>query len=65
VKIVIEKDGSITNPQIIIQSISSELDKETLRVISVSPKFAPGSVNGKPVRCYYDFPLNCTLVTAD
>ena len=53
---VIEKDGSVTGVKI-LRSAAPVLDEEALRVISQSPKWTPGYVNGEPVRVTYCFPV--------
>lgn len=53
---VIEKDGSVTGAKI-LRSAAPVLDEEALRVISQSPKWTPGYVNGEPVRVIYNFPV--------
>src|SRR5579872_5874 len=58
---VVEKDGSISHIKV-KNSVSPELDNETVRVIKLAPKFNPGkNQNGAPVRCYYDFPFSYKL----
>ena len=49
VQCVIEKDGSISDIQI-IKSLYPQLDKEAVRVVSKMPKWKPGLMNGQPVR---------------
>lgn len=53
---VIEKDGSVTGVKI-LRSAAPVLDEEALRVISQSPKWTPGYVNGELVRVTYCFPV--------
>lgn len=48
VKWVVDKDGSITNPQI-VRSVSKELDEEVIRVVKSMPKWKLGYQNGEPV----------------
>jgi len=63
VQIIVEKDGSITNPQV-IQSVHPKLDSEALRVIGTLKGFNPGKQNGEPVRCYYQIPVPFVLLPA-
>ena len=56
----VEKDGSVTNVKV-IKGVDPELDKEAVRVVSKSPKWTPGSVNGKPVAVTYTFPVHFGL----
>lgn len=53
---VIEKDGSVGNVTI-LRGVDPILDNEAVRVVSMSPKWTPGKVDGKPVRVSYTFPL--------
>lgn len=56
VKFIVEKDGSVSNAEV-IRSVSKELDKEALRVIRNMPKWKPGTLKGKPVRCSFTVPV--------
>lgn len=58
---VVEKDGRISNIQVIRSSGDASLDKEGVRVISTMPKWIPGKQQGKPVRVTYTMPLNFRL----
>ena len=60
VSFVVEKDGSISNPEI-VKSVNVWLDAEALRVISEMPKWEPGTQRGKPVRVKYSCPINFRL----
>ena len=53
---VVEKDGSVTGVRV-LRGIDPILDEETMRVVSLSPKWTPGYINGKPVRIVYNFPV--------
>ncbi|NVO08790.1 MAG: energy transducer TonB [Bacteroidales bacterium] len=53
---VIEKDGSITNVQV-LRSVDPLLDKEAVRVLESSPKWNPGKQQGNTVRVRYTFPI--------
>ncbi|MGY3212138.1 energy transducer TonB [Mucilaginibacter sp. HD30] len=57
VTFVIEKDGSITNGKI-LRSVDDDIDAEVLRVVNLSPKWNPGTVNGVPVRSQFTYPIN-------
>jgi len=56
VQVVVEKDGSFTNPQV-ISSVHPLLDAEALRVVETLKCFIPGKVNKEPVRCFYQIPI--------
>ena len=49
VQFVVEANGDVTNVEV-IESVDSLLDNEAIRVVSASPKWKPGSKNGKNVR---------------
>ena len=56
VKLVIEKDGSVSNP-VLVRRLSRPYDREALRVVRSMPKWNPAMNNGKPVRCYFIIPV--------
>ncbi len=58
---VVEKDGSLTD-FIILRGVSESLDKEVLRVLSLSPKWNPGVLAGENVRVQFNMPVKFTLV---
>ena len=41
----------------VLRGVSESLDAEALRVVSASPDWEPGKVNGKPVPVVYTFPV--------
>ena len=49
VDFIVEKDGRVTNVKV-SKGVSEELDAEAVKVISASPKWRPGRVNGEKVR---------------
>ncbi len=60
VKFIIEKDGSITKPEI-IKSVGSGCDEEVLRVVGLLPKWSPGKKDGQPVAVSYTLPIKFKL----
>ena len=52
----IKADGSMSDVKI-LHGIDKDLDKEAVRVVSMSPKWEPGSIKGKPVNVTYTFPV--------
>jgi protein TonB len=56
VRFVVERDGSISDVQVII-GVYPDLDKEAVRVVKIMPKWKPGMSEGKAVRCYYYLPI--------
>jgi TonB family protein len=57
VRFVVEKDGSITNAQV-MRGLGEAFDAEALRVVSQLPKFSPGKRRGNPVRVQYMLPVS-------
>ncbi len=60
VRFVIEKDGSLSNIQI-IRGLSPRCDDETMRVLKQVPNFKPARHNGKTVRKRMILPVNFKL----
>lgn len=58
---VVERDGSITNVEVMRSSGDMSLDREAMRVIRAMPKWKPGIQNGQPVRVKYTMPVNFNL----
>lgn len=56
VQFVVNKDGSIVDAAV-SRGVDPYLDKEALRVINSMPKWKPGTLKGKPVRCRYTLPV--------
>ena len=52
----IEPNGKVTNVEV-LRGVDESLDKEAVRVVSKSPRWTPGYLNGKPVRVTYTFPV--------
>ena len=57
---VVEKDGSVTNVQV-LRSLGGGCDEEAVRVVKSMPKWKPGKQRGKPVRVSYNLPVNFKL----
>ncbi len=60
VSFVVEKDGSVTDVQV-VRSVDPSLDREAVRVISSMPKWIPGKQNGQAVRVKYNVPVSFRL----
>ena len=58
---VVEKDGTITDIQVVRSGGDASLDKEAVRVLRLMPKWKPGKQQGKPVRVKYTVPVNFKL----
>jgi TonB family protein len=57
VKLVVEKDGSVSNVGI-LEGLDPALDAEAVRVVSTLPAFEkPGILNGQPVKVHYIIPI--------
>lgn len=56
VKFTVEKDGSISNPEV-VRSAHPLLDEEALRVVGIMPKWTPGMYFGKPARTKSAVPI--------
>lgn len=56
-KIIIEKDGSVTNPKI-VRGVDPILDTEAIRVVKLMPKWEPARNNNIPVRSLYTLGVN-------
>ena len=54
---VISKEGQVKDVQIAKSSGSQLLDDEALRVVRLSPDWAPGKMKGEPVDVKYLFPF--------
>jgi TonB family protein len=63
VAFIVEKDGSISNVQI-VRSDYPALTNEATRVVSAMPKWIPGKQNGKTVRIQYVVPIHFNLPPA-
>ncbi len=56
VKYIVEKDGSISNIEV-IKGIHASLNEEAIRVISLFPKWVPGKQNDETVRSQFVLPI--------
>ncbi len=59
-KFVVEKDGSISNPQV-IRNIGGGCGAEALRVVGKMPKWTPGKQRGRVVRVLFTLPVKFSL----
>ena len=57
VTFIVEKDGSITKPEV-IKSVNHLLDAEALRLVSAMPKWKPGKQNGETQRVKFTIAVN-------
>lgn len=64
VSFVVEKSGHVTNVKV-VDGVHPLLDEEALRIVSASPKWKPGRINGNKVRCRISIPIEFRLVGSD
>ncbi|MFR9649061.1 MAG: TonB family protein [Rikenellaceae bacterium] len=57
ISFVIEKDGTLTNIQV-LQTPDRSLSDEAVRVLKTSPKWAPGKQRNQSVRVKYNLPVD-------
>ena len=60
VSFVVERDGSITDVNI-LRGVDPSLDREAMRVVKSMPKWTPGKQNGSAVRVKYQVPVSFRL----
>lgn len=58
---VVNRDGSISDVEVVRSGGYKPLDNEAIRVISNMPQWTPGVKDGKPVRVRYTVPVNFRL----
>ena len=59
-KFVVEKDGTLTNIQV-LQSPDKSLADEAIRVLKTSPRWEPGKQRNQSVRVFYTLPVDFQL----
>ena len=52
----VNPDGSVSNVKV-LRGVDSSLDKEAVRVVSISPKWKPGKQRDRAVKVTYTFPV--------
>jgi len=57
---IVEKDGSLSDLKV-LRALGSGTDEEAIRVLKASPKWKPGTQNGRKVRVQYSLPVNFSL----
>ncbi len=60
VQFAVNNVGKVVDARI-VRSVDPALDKEAVRVVMRSPKWAPGKQRGKPVKVLFTFPINFVL----
>ena len=59
---IIEKDGSVSHVEV-VSGVDEQLDAEAVRVVSASPKWIPGKIQGKAVRTRLVLPVEFRLAS--
>lgn len=57
VSFIVDVDGSLIEIKV-IKDIGYGTGEEAIRVLKLSPKWTPGILEGKPVKCEYSLPIN-------
>ena len=57
VQFVVERDGSLTNIEVVQSSGVNEFDRDAVAVVESMPKWKPGKQQGQPVRVKYTIPV--------
>ena len=52
----VNTDGSVSDVKV-LRGVDSSLDKEAVRIVSMSPKWTPGIQRERPVKLVYNFPV--------
>ena len=52
----VNTDGSVSDVKV-LRGVDSSLDKEAVRIVSMSPKWTPGKQRTRPVKVTYVFPV--------
>ena len=58
---IVEKDGTITDVQVVRSAGVASMDREAVRLIKAMPNWKPGMQRGKLVRVKYTVPVNFKL----
>lgn len=62
-KFVVNEDGTLGNIQVLKGVVSCiECDEEAVRVVKLMPKWTPAKMNGKPVKSYFNLPVNFKII---
>lgn len=61
VEFIVDVDGTMNNIKI-AKGVSSDIDKEAIRIVSMMPKWVPGSQRNKPIQVGMRLPIRFTLM---
>lgn len=60
VQFAVNSKGEVVDA-VVVRGVDPALDKEAIRVVLASPKWAPGKQRGKAVKVQFTFPINFVL----
>jgi protein TonB len=60
VSFIVNEQGKIEDVRT-LKSLDPDLDAEAVRLVQSMPAWTPGKINGKPVACRYNLPINFDL----
>ncbi|MFC2115741.1 energy transducer TonB, partial [Bacteroidota bacterium] len=60
VQFAVNSKGQVVDA-VVVRGVDPALDKEAVRVVMSSPKWAPGKQRGKAVKVQFTFPINFVL----
>ena len=60
VQFAVNSKGNVVDA-VVVRGVDPALDKEAVRVVMASPKWAPGKQRGKSVKVQFTFPINFVL----
>ena len=60
VEFIVEKDGKVSDVRV-VRGVDEYLDAEAVKVVSASPKWKPGKVDGERVRASISIPVEFRL----
>lgn len=64
IRFIVETNGALSNIKV-VRGVDPSIDNEALRVLELSPKWIPGTQNGRAVRTLYTVPISFTLAQDD
>jgi len=57
IRFIVDELGRVQDVTV-ARSVDPQLDAEAVRVVSILPNFKPGYQQGKPVKVYFNLPIN-------
>lgn len=62
IKFIVNEDGTISNIEPVRKNINClACDEEVIRVIKLMPKWKPAEINNKPIKSYFNLPMNICM----